>query len=176
MSHPFRKSAYVAASGKTRSSISSPSSPLALKNSHRPLQYNTFSQDSASSGISFLLRRKAKHTHTHSHIQMLWGVGHAGSDRHGVPVTFPPVVKLQVLNWLLGACEDGFESLQGSFGAVLHIQPVEHLDDITVKSEQPGGKHAVADHSPHRFYSEKTSKRTDFSWALKIQESPLVIF
>lgn len=152
----------MAASGKTRSSISSPSSPLALKNSHRPLQYSTFSQDSVSAGISFLLRRKAKHTLTS---KSSW-VRYAGSDKRGDAVSCSPVIKLQVLQQLLGACEDGFESLQGSLGAVLHIQPVEHLNDITIQPEQPGRQHAVANHSPHRFYSE-TSKQTDVELGLK---------
>lgn len=69
-----------------------------------------------------------------------------------------PVVKLQsVLQQFFSrhAFEDGFQCVQSCWSAVLHIQPVEHLDDVTVQPEQPGRQKTRANHLPHRFYTHK---------------------
>lgn len=63
--------------------------------------------------------------------------------------------------------KDGLQRVQRRLRAVLHIYPVEQLQDVSVQPEQPRRQQAGADNLPHRFcntgVTEAKSDPTDLN-------------
>lgn len=74
-----------------------------------------------------------------------------------------PIVKLspvlqQLFSW--HAFENGLQGFHSGFCTVLHIQPVQQLDDVSIQPKQPGWQQAAANDVSHGLlkYTERKSR------------------